>query len=81
MSKPKHPGFIRYIDGKTQEEVRRMDISQVPESLQYAQTSKGWVPVVKVVALEEGNQRTLREYGPAGELLRSTVQLRSSSEG
>ncbi|MBN9687188.1 MULTISPECIES: hypothetical protein [unclassified Corallococcus] len=76
MHKPKHPGFIRYIDGKTQQEVRRMEIAQVPEALQYAQTPKGWVPVVKVVALEEGNQRTLREYGPGDELLRSTVQVR-----
>ncbi|MFY2560763.1 hypothetical protein ACN469_24375 [Corallococcus terminator] len=76
MSKPKHPGFIRYIDGKTQQEVRRMDVSQVPEALQYAQGPKGWVPVVKVIALEEGNQRTLREYGPEDELLRSTVQTR-----
>ncbi|HYH94352.1 hypothetical protein [Hyalangium sp.] len=79
MSKPKHPGFIRYIDGKTQQEVRRLDISQVPESLQYAQTPNGWVPVVKVVSLVEGPQRTLREYGPADELLRSTVQVRSSN--
>jgi hypothetical protein len=77
MSKPKHPGFIRYIDGKTQQELRRMDIAQVPEDLRYAQTPGGWVPVVKVVSFEEGNQRTLREYGPAEELLRSTVQLRS----
>ncbi|WP_158623393.1 hypothetical protein [Corallococcus sp. CA053C] len=53
-----------------------MDGSQVPEALQYAQGPKGWVPVVKVIALEEGNQRTLREYGPEGELLRSTVQVR-----
>jgi hypothetical protein len=76
MSKPKHPGFIRYIDGQTQQEVRRMDISQVPEALQYAQTPGGWVPVVKVVSTEAGNQRTLREYGPSDELLRSTVQVR-----
>ncbi|WNG57590.1 hypothetical protein F0U59_24635 [Archangium gephyra] len=76
MSKPKHPGFIRYFDGKTQQEVRRLEISQVPEPLQYAKTPNGWVPVVKVVAIEEGNQRTLREYGPGDELLRSTVQVR-----
>lgn len=77
MSKPKHPGYIRYIDGKTQQEVRRVEISQVPESLQYVQTPGGWVPVVKVVAFEQEERRTLREYGPGEELLRSTVQVRS----
>jgi hypothetical protein len=76
MSKPPHPGFIRYIDGKTQQEVRRRDISQVPEALRYAQTPSGWVPVVKVVSIELDTQRTIREYGPSDELLRSTVQRR-----
>ncbi|MCY1021295.1 hypothetical protein [Pyxidicoccus sp. MSG2] len=74
---PKHPGTIVYIDGTTQTETERVDISEVPEPLRYAPTKKGLVPVVKVVAYTEGNYRTLREYGPDGELLRSTVQTAS----
>lgn len=75
---PKHPGTIVYIDGATQKETSRMPIAQVPEDLCFAPTPEGLVPVVKVVAITHGNQRTLREYGPNGELLRSTVQVRQS---
>jgi hypothetical protein len=34
------------------------------------------VPVVRVVATTAGDQRTVREYGPKGELLRTTLQVR-----
>lgn len=74
---PKHPGTIVFIDGTTQQETGRVDISEVPEPLRYAPTKQGLVPVVKVIAYTEGDRRTLREYGPDGELLRSTVQLAS----
>jgi len=30
------------------------------------------------VAYTQGDQRIIREYGPAGELLRSTLQLRQA---
>jgi hypothetical protein len=35
------------------------------------------VPVVRVVAKVVGEQRTIREYGAGGEMLRSTVQFRA----
>jgi hypothetical protein len=73
---PKHPGTIVYVDGATQKETGRVSIDTVPESLRFAPTADGLVPVVKVVAHTEGNRRTIREYGPAGELLRSTVQVK-----
>jgi hypothetical protein len=74
MAAPAHPGKITYVDGNTQQVLSTDDVSTVPESLRFADTPTGRVPVVKVVATVAGNQRTIREYGPAGELLRSTVQ-------
>ncbi|HZI10396.1 MAG TPA: hypothetical protein VE153_08355 [Myxococcus sp.] len=74
---PKHPGTIVYVDGATQKETDRQSIDKVPESLRFAPTEEGGlVPVVKVVAHTEGERRIIREYGPAGELLRSTVQVK-----
>ncbi|QRN97492.1 hypothetical protein JRI60_52685 [Archangium violaceum] len=79
MSEPKHPGSIQYIDGKTQQVTQTVDIAEVPANLRFAETPEGLVPVVKVVALQEGNQRIIREYGPEGQFLRSTVQVRPPS--
>ena len=45
---PKHPGTIVYIDGVTQKETSRRNISEVPESLRFAPTPEGLIPVVKV---------------------------------
>jgi hypothetical protein len=75
--RPQHPGTIVYVDGNTNTVVRETPASEVPESVRYAETDQGWVPVVRVVATTSGDQRFVREYGPAGELLRSTVQVRS----
>ena len=76
MSKQRHPGFIVYVDGNTKEESRE-PIAEVPESLRFAETEDGEVPIVKVVSYLEGDRRIIREYGPNDELLRSTVQIRS----
>lgn len=75
---PKHPGTIVYVDGVTQKETRRVASSQVPESMRFVSTPEGLVPVVRVVTSTspDGNRCTIREYGPAGEFLRSTVQLK-----
>lgn len=74
---PAHPGKITYIDGNTNKVVSTDDVAKVPESLRFADTPAGRVPVVKVIATVAGDQRTIREYGPKDELLRSTVQLKS----
>lgn len=76
VGRPVHPGKITYIDGNTNAVVSTAEISTVPERMRFADTPQGPVPVVKVIATVAGNQRTIREYGPAGELLRSTVQLK-----
>ncbi|AKJ03785.1 hypothetical protein ATI61_11635 [Archangium gephyra] len=75
---PQHPGTIVYVDGTTQKETERVNITEVPEALRFAPTPQGLVPVVRVVAYTEGSRRIIREYGPAGELLRSTVQIKQA---
>ncbi len=73
----RHPGSITYVDGNTDSIVAECPVSEVPESGRFVDTGKGLVPVVRVVATSAGDQRFVREYGPAGELLRTTVQVRS----
>ena len=74
-----HPGEIAYIDGNTSEIVSRKRASQVPEKMRFVETTDGLVPVVKVVAHVFGDRRTIQEFGPNDELLRSTIQLRTPS--
>lgn len=72
-----HPGTITYLDGNTHAVVSVEAVENVPEALRFADTPTGKVPVVKVIATVAGDQRTIREYGPGDQLLRSTVQLRT----
>lgn len=73
--KPQHPGKITFIDDAKKETVQ--DASTVPESVRFAKDkSGGWQPVVRVVASTAGDQRSIREYGQDGMLLRSTVQVK-----
>jgi hypothetical protein len=76
---PPHPGTILFVDENTGQEHPR-PVSQVPEPLRFAPDHSGQLqPVVKVVAHVVGEQRTIREYGASGEMLRSTVQFRARS--
>jgi hypothetical protein len=68
-----HPGFITFVDGVTGAVRTTVPVDHVPMQLRFAQTEQGPVPVVRVVASSTGVVRTIREYGPGGELLRSTV--------
>lgn len=73
-SKPKHPGTITFVDG---EKERVEEASTVPETIRFAPDKDGKLtPVVRVVAVLHGEQRTIREYAADGSLLRSTVQVR-----
>ncbi len=76
-TRPQHPGTIVFVDGDTNAVIREVPASAAPDSVRYADTEQGPVPVVRVVATTAGDQRFVREYGPAGELLRTTVQVRS----
>ena len=71
---PDHPGTIVFVDGDTNEETEEQ-AADVPETIRFAETPEGLVPVVRVVARTSGTRRIIREYGPDGELLRSTVQI------
>jgi hypothetical protein len=71
-----HPGQIEYIDGNSDRVVKVLTASEVPEAARFAPTTKGLVPVTRVVATIAGDERTIREYGPDGQFLRSTIQIR-----
>jgi len=74
---PPHPGTIVFVDENTGHEHAR-PVTQVPEPLRFAPDHSGQLqPVVRVVAKVVGEQRTIREYGQGGEMLRSTVQFRA----
>ena len=68
-----HPGRIEYWQGD--EKVSVASVADVPEHDRYAPTPEGDVPVTKVVAHVHGDRRIIRELGPEGQVLRSTVQF------
>ncbi len=73
-----HPGKITFVDGAT-ETVE--DAAALPDSFKFAENRHGKkMPVVRVVAYTEGDRRIIREYGPEGALLRSTVQVRAPAK-
>jgi hypothetical protein len=70
-----HPGSIVYVDGNTSQVIATKKPSEVPEDLRFAPGPDGTkIPIVRVVATVAGDQRTIREYGPEGQVLRSTIQ-------
>lgn len=73
---PVHPGTITFVDGHTDRVVSTEDASTLPNAVRFANTRKGLVPVVRVVAFVQDDRRFIREYGPKGELLRATEQRR-----
>lgn len=73
---PHHPGTIVFVDGNTDRVVATDRVEDVPPQMRFVETPAGLVPVVRVVAFTAGDERTIREYGPAGQLLRSTLQRR-----
>ena len=52
-----------------------MSASEVPFGIRFVKTEAGLVPVVKIVNITTDRQQTIRQYGPEGQLLRSTVQV------
>ena len=73
--KNKHPGTITFyelVEG-VEKIVKTTPIDQIPESMRFRETTKGKVPVVKVVSQQMGSGREIIEYGPKGEFLQSTI--------
>ena len=73
--KPRHPGSIVFVDATAGTE-KTEHASTVPESIAFAKTDAGVVPVVRVVATTHGDVRTLHSYGVDGGLLGTTTQVR-----
>ncbi len=70
-----HPGTITYLEDDKIVSVRKVD--EVPERARFAETANGLVPIVRVVRRMMGDSMAeIVEYGPNGERLRSTVQMR-----
>ena len=71
-----HPGTIAYYENRNGREINigTERIENVPESMHFCQTAKGWIPVVKVVTIinNQGYPREIIEYGPKNERLKST---------
>jgi hypothetical protein len=62
-----------FFDGERQVAARLA--SELPDSIFFADTPSGRVPVVKVVAHVGDDRREILEFGPDGQLLRSTLQI------
>lgn len=71
-----HPGHITFYEGARVVSVTAA--SSVPDAVRFAPGPRGLVPVVKVVATGNGEQRSIHEYGPDGALLRTTLLRRSA---
>jgi hypothetical protein len=73
----KHPGTITFVDGLTGETTSVAPVEEIDPSLRFLPGADGGLrPVVRVEITTEGDHRTLREFGPGDELLRSTFQTR-----
>jgi hypothetical protein len=71
---PAHPGKIVFYDGDRKIDEDRAE--DVPDDVKFALNDDGaWVPVVRVVRSAMGSDADkIEEFGPKGELLRSTVR-------
>ena len=81
---PEHPGTIvfeqvvlRDPPDRPEETTWTQPAADVPFAIRFIRGPGGWVPVVRIVAVTAGDRRTIRQYGPDGQLLQSTVQLRA----
>lgn len=73
MSRPAHPGTVRFVDELAKTE-RVEPVEQVPEAVAFATVAGVQVPVVKVVLSGSPARRELRRYGQDGTLLESTYE-------
>lgn len=73
-----HPGTIVFVDGNTQQVTEEVAASEVPFEIAFVAVAGQYRPVVRVVAFSTPERRVIRQYGPDGELLNSTVQRREA---
>jgi hypothetical protein len=68
-----HPGTVEWVDGATGAVTEVEPASVLPESLRFAPGADGSLrPVARIVISGVGERREIRQYGPEGELLRTT---------
>ena len=69
-----HPGSVTFADLDAGTE-KVVPVEQLPEALRFGKSADGVeLPVTRVEARLKGKDRVVRELGPSGEVLRSTVQ-------
>jgi hypothetical protein len=72
---PEHPGTIAFVDGRTGETTEVAPVEEIDPALRFLPGADGRLrPVVRVEITTEGDRRTIRELGPGGEVLRSSLQ-------
>ncbi|QHT70505.1 hypothetical protein GXP67_29565 [Rhodocytophaga rosea] len=80
QKKIKHPGTIVFINGNTHQITHERKASEVPASIRFAETEAGIIPVVKIIATTSGNRREIRQFGPEGQFLGSTLQMKEPDD-
>lgn len=76
LPRKRHPGKIEVYDGLTQKLVKTLDATKLADSVRYAPTKQGLVPVTKVITSDAGKEVHVREFGADGALLRSSTLLK-----
>lgn len=77
VSNVQTPEKIVFINGVTGEVRKEVDFRDVPPSISFAKSKDGIsTPVVKIVDVESGDNRTIKQYGDNDVLLRTTFQRR-----
>jgi hypothetical protein len=69
----RHPGQIVHddqVDGR----VWTKKAEEVPPTIAWVQVDGKWVPVVRIVITGTSDRREIAKYGPAGQMLETTVQ-------
>jgi hypothetical protein len=75
-----HPGAIVFADLDLGTENAR-PVADLPETMAWVLVDGAKVPVVRVEARSMSeNAREIKKYGPAGQLLESTIQVRRVQE-
>ena len=66
-----HPGKIVFVDAAGE---RVMAVGEVPATVAFVQVGGAPVPVVRVVAVTQGDRREIKSYGVDRALLSTTYQ-------
>lgn len=73
---PPHPGRIEVVDGDTNQVIREMDASTLPDGFRYAKTDDGWEAVTRIVETVRGAHLVWRAFADDGRVLRTGTARR-----